>query len=126
MIRLNADDTPLEALADFYEPVELYDSTGTKLLGTFTPADMDAVTGFTRKRSHGWTSRSWLALQRNPGRAACTARSSRNCKDATRLTAQLRLLQQIRLSSPGAANAFHRSLCSRSGCSIGTCLVACF
>ncbi len=46
MIRLNADDTPLEALADFYEPVELYDSTGTKLLGTFTPADMDACNRF--------------------------------------------------------------------------------
>ncbi len=39
MIRLNADETPLEILTGFYEPVELYDATGTRVIGHFTPAD---------------------------------------------------------------------------------------
>jgi len=40
MIHLLADDeTPLSILADVVEPVVIYDPTGTKVIGQFTPAD---------------------------------------------------------------------------------------
>ena len=126
MIRLNADDTPLEALADFYEPVELYDSTGTKLLGTFTPADMERCNRFYAEAIARMDLEELARAAAEPGPRRLHSEIIEELQRCYPMTAQLRLLQQIRLSSPGAANAFHRSLCSRSGCSIGTCLVACF
>src|SRR5437764_203597 len=43
MIRLKADGLSLLALDGFMEPVEIYDATGMRLVGTFTPADPERV-----------------------------------------------------------------------------------
>jgi len=43
MIRLKANEMPMLALDGFMEPVEIYDATGTRLVGTFTPADPERV-----------------------------------------------------------------------------------
>src|SRR5437763_15271856 len=39
MIHLPADDTPLSVLCSLVEPVVLYDATGTRVIGHFTPVD---------------------------------------------------------------------------------------
>jgi hypothetical protein len=42
MVHLVADDdTPLSILGDVYEPVVVYDSTGTTVIGHFTPIDLE-------------------------------------------------------------------------------------
>jgi hypothetical protein len=43
MKRLKANGLSLGVLDCFYEPVEIYDATGTTLIGTFTPADPEGV-----------------------------------------------------------------------------------
>lgn len=43
MKRLKANGLSLGVLDAFYEPVEIYDATGTTLIGTFTPADPERV-----------------------------------------------------------------------------------
>ena len=125
MIRLNADDTPLEALADFYEPVELYDSTGTKLLGTFTPADMERCNRFYAEAIARMDLEEWLALQRNRARRL----HSEIIEELQRcypIDGPAEAPPTDSTVQPGSSECVHRSLCSRSGCSIGTCLVACF
>jgi hypothetical protein len=41
MVSLKIDQWPLDILSGFCVPVEIYDATGTKLLGTFTPVDVE-------------------------------------------------------------------------------------
>ena len=41
MIHLIADDTALEILTRVHEEVVLYDSTGTRVIGHFSPVDLE-------------------------------------------------------------------------------------
>jgi hypothetical protein len=41
MIHLLADDMPLSVLASLVEPVVIYDKTGTRVIGHFTPVDLE-------------------------------------------------------------------------------------
>jgi hypothetical protein len=41
MIHLLADETPLSVLCSLVEPVVIYDPTGTRVIGHFTPVDVE-------------------------------------------------------------------------------------
>jgi hypothetical protein len=41
MIHMLADDMPLAVLASLVEPAVIYDKTGPRIIGHFTPADLE-------------------------------------------------------------------------------------
>jgi hypothetical protein len=41
MIHMLADDMPLAVLASLVEPAVIYDKTGTRVIGHFTPVDLE-------------------------------------------------------------------------------------